>query len=479
MNQDSKEASSFISCFNTFKDKNLFIDINDKKISYGGFFNSCLKLKKILDKKIKKNSKIFLISNDTYFNFQIVIVCLISSFILIPIDPAFSKERLIKLKKIFKPEIIIKKKTKIKNFSSYLGEIKYNFSKKIKKSDFIIVLTSGTTGEPKGILFNNQNYLLSAKSFSELAGYNYDTVVYHCLPTHYNAGILNTFLSCVFSGSSIVIGRKINFKSLINFWERPKKFNCNSIHLTPTIVASLLKLTSGKLEIKEHIRLYKSIITTGSYLYPSIQENFYKTYKKRIQSVYGVTEIGGPITMQRWEDTFEESSVGTHHKNVKIKLKKENEGKKNILIKTNFMMQGYFTSKGLQKINLNNKYFNTGDLGDYKKGILYFFGRNKDIIKKSGELIALKMIENTALKNKLVESAAAIGVQDELYGEKIYLFLKLHKISDLTNDIKKVNLYLAKKLKSNEIPNKIILIPKIPITSSGKILKDQLVSLYI
>ena len=266
---------------------------------------------------------------------------------------------------------------------------------------------------------------------------------------------------------------------MINFWERPKKFNCNSIHLTPTIVASLLKLSSGKLEIKVHIKSYKSIITTGSYLYPSIQENFYKIYKKRIQSVYGVTEIGGPITIQRWEDTFEESSIGTHHKNVMIKLKRGKDGKKNILIKTNFMMRGYFTSKGLKKANLKNKYFNTGDLGDYKNGTLYFFGRNKEIIKKSGELVALKMIENVVLKHKLVESAAATGVQDELYGEKIYLFLKLYKISDLTNDIKKINLYLSKKLKNNEMPNKIILIPKIPQTSSGKILKDQLANLYL
>ena len=212
MNQDSKEAFSFISCFNTFKDKTLFIDGNDKKISYEEFFKSCLVLKKNLDKKIKKNSKIFLISNDSYFSFQLIIVCLISSFILVPIDPTFSKERLNKLKKIFKPEIVIRKRPKFKKFSGYSGEVKYNFSKKIKKSDFIIVLTSGTTGEPKGILFNNQNYLLSSKSFSELVEYNYDTIVYHCLPTHYNAGILNTFLSCIFSGSSIVIGEKLSLK---------------------------------------------------------------------------------------------------------------------------------------------------------------------------------------------------------------------------------------------------------------------------
>jgi len=367
MNQESKLAFTFVNCFNNFKDKTLFVDTSDKEISYGEFFNSCLKLKKAFEKKIKKNSKVFLISNDIYFNFQITIVCLLSSFILIPVDPTFSEERLIKLKKIFKPELIIKKNPKNKIINNTFKKNNYDFFKKIKKSNFIIVLTSGTTGEPKGILFNNENYLLSAKSFGELIEYNFETRLYHCLPTHYNAGILNTFLSCVFSGSSIVIGEKISYKTLINFWERPKKYNCNSIHLTPTIVASLLKLSSGKLEIKEHIKLYKSIVTTGSYLYPSIQEKFYKIYKKRIQSVYGVTEIGGPITMQRWEDTFEESSVGIHHQNVKIKLKRDKNNKKNILIKTNFMMEGYFTSGGLKKIKLNNKYFNTGDLGDYKK----------------------------------------------------------------------------------------------------------------
>ena len=66
-----------------------------------------------------------------------------------------------------------------------------------------------------------------------------------------------------------------------------------------------------------------------------------------------------------------------------------------------------------------------------------------------------------------------------MYGEKIYLFLKLNKVSDLNEDIKKINFFLGKKLKNNEMPNRIILIPKIPRTSSGKILKDQLTNLYI
>ena len=128
---------------------------------------------------------------------------------------------------------------------------------------------------------------------------------------------------------------------------------------------------------------------------------------------------------------------------------------------------------------ITKKFFNTGDLGDYKNKVLYFYGRNKEIVKKSGELISLKMIENLVLKNKLVDSAAATGIQDELYGEKICLFLKLHKVTDLSNDIKKINFYLGKKLRNNEMPNKVILVPQIPRTSSGKILKEQLISLYL
>ena len=59
------------------------------------------------------------------------------------------------------------------------------------------------------------------------------------------------------------------------------------------------------------------------------------------------------------------------------------------------------------------------------------------------------------------------------------MFLKLDKVTDLYNDIKKINFYLGKKLRNNEMPNKVILVPQIPRTSSGKILKDQLVSLYL
>ena len=93
MSQYSKEAFLFISCFKKFKDKTLIINSKDRRISYNEFFENCLILKRKLEKKLKKNSRIFLVSNDTFLNFQLLIVCILSSFTLIPLDPSLSKDK--------------------------------------------------------------------------------------------------------------------------------------------------------------------------------------------------------------------------------------------------------------------------------------------------------------------------------------------------------------------------------------------------
>ena len=133
---------------------------------------------------------------------------------------------------------------------------------------------------------------------------------------HYNAGLLNT---AAFFGSEIYIGPQINVFSLINFWHNITKFEINSFHIVPEIANALNKIEVDK-EIKNKIEKVDKIISTGSHLYEETKENFEKKYKKRILSCYGLTEIGGPITLKNWEDTFDENSVGRLVSDVKIKI---------------------------------------------------------------------------------------------------------------------------------------------------------------
>ena len=137
-------------------------------------------------------------------------------------------------------------------------------------------------------------------------------MILHFLPMYYNAGILNTFFSCFFAGSKIILIDKVSGLNIINFWENIRDQNISSFHLTPEIANSLTKI-NVPFDLKMQIEKIK-IISTGSYLHQQIVDKFEQKYNVRILSCYGLTEIGGPLTIQNWENTFVEGSVGHHSK---------------------------------------------------------------------------------------------------------------------------------------------------------------------
>ena len=125
--------------------------------------------------------------------------CLLGGYVACPINSEIDNYRYNQILKIIKPSFVIDniKKVNIIKTNTKLKEMN------ISESDFLIIFTSGTTGLSKGILFDSKKFLLSAKSFAELTEYNENTIVYHCLPMFYMAGILNTFFSCIFSMVSL------------------------------------------------------------------------------------------------------------------------------------------------------------------------------------------------------------------------------------------------------------------------------------
>ena len=126
-----------------------------------------------------------------------------------PIDINIPQIKYKTLKNILNPKIEIKnfkfnKSTNLRKFQT----IKENFIS-------IIMFTSGTTGEPKGIQISLESYLGMARSFSKLCGYEENTKIYNCLPLHYNAGLLNTCFAGLINGSKVIIGPKVNSLNIL------------------------------------------------------------------------------------------------------------------------------------------------------------------------------------------------------------------------------------------------------------------------
>ena len=137
------------------------------------------------------------------------------------------------------------------------------------------------------------------------------------------------------------------------------------------------------------------------------------------------------------------------------------------------------TLKGLVESKAKRNFFETGDFGYLKNNLLYITGREKEIIKKGGELISLGLIESKVMENDQILEAAAITIKDELMSEKIILFVSLiqSKIANKTNIIELLYDYLTLKLKKIEIPDEIKIISEIPKNKNDKTDKNYLKNL--
>ena len=340
-------------------------------------------------------------------------------------------------------------------------------------------MSSGTgSGDPKAILHTSKTLLKSSESFSKVVSYNEDTIIYHCMPTFYMAGILNTFLSCIFSKSKIAIGETANITNINDFWKSTKELKVNSFHLAPSVFLAMCIMYKPNQQLRDHLKNYQSLISTGSYLYPEIRKQFFKIFKRRLQTCWGLTELGGPITCETIEDVlYDENnfSVGKIPKIFKVKITKN----KNILIKSPFIMKGYIQKDNiLEKPKLTKGFFGTGDIGNYKNKYLYYLGRNKEVIKIGGELVSLTVVENIAIKSKIVKESAAVGIKNIYSGEDLILFV-VFKDKKIEKQIKKLNLFLKKNLRQIELPKKIIPILNIPKTKNGKMIKRKLTDTYL
>ena len=208
--------------------------------------------------------------------------------------------------------------------------------------------------------------------------------------------------------------------NLLKFWNNLSKSNISSVHIVPEIANALLKLKIDR-NTKDDVQKIDKIISTGSHLYEETKEKFEKKYRKRILSCYGLTEIGGPITLQDWEDTFEENSVGKLIRNISIKTIKKNNLNL-VYVKTPFLFDSYLLENGkIQKPTKVKGYFNTNDIGLFKNENLFIYGRKKEIIKRGSEIVSPQDIENTCRKFKNVFDCAVLTEDNVKALKFIYL----------------------------------------------------------
>jgi len=350
----------------------------------------------------------------------------------------------------------------------------------IPTDNAITLYTSGSTGEPKGVLQSHRNMVHFIKRMSDQHPIFPDDKVAYFLSSAYSAHAL-PLLGSLLNGSELMT---INVKSenFHGFSEWLRESRINYMMMNPSYLRHFLAVQSKKDSYPE-LRL---LMLGGETLYRSDIEKARDIIspKTTIVNIYASTEgfIMRSFTIKK--ETVIKSNIvpiGYPVEGMELNILDE-KGKPSepnrsgeIILKSEFVSEGYWNRPEQQKkdfnvdpLNKNTRILNTYDTGYMMDdGCMIHTGRNDTVVKLRGYRIDFGEIINLLLKSKEVREATCTLKRDPAGSDHIIAYVVAVDKGNV--DIEYVNALLVRLLPDYMIPSHIISIPEIPKNSSGKI----------
>lgn len=343
-----------------------------------------------------------------------------------------------------------------------------------------IVYTSGTTGQPKGVVFSHDNLLCATDSISEYLGNTPDDVIVNVLPVSFTYG-LSQILTAAKSGACVVLERSFAYPYQVV--KRIEHEHVTGFPGVPTMFATLLQMKDLAPASFDSVRY---LTNAGAALPPAHIPRLRALFRNaRIFLMYGQTECVRATYLPPDEIDRRPTSVGRGMPNVQLSVIDPNGNpvppgqKGQLVVKGGNVMQGYWnlpaeTERALRPgQSPGEKILHTGDVFTTdEEGYLYFVARNDDIIKSRGEKISPREVEHVICELPAVHEVAVLGVPDPILGEAVKAVVVKAPDAQLTK--KQILGHCRNRLEPFMVPKWIEFRPSLPKTMTGKILKSEL-----
>ena len=355
----------------------------------------------------------------------------------------------------------------------------YKFDLIIEDEWFPISLsyTSGTTGNPKGVVTHHRGAYLNSISNHLIWNMKKNPVYLWTLPMFHCNGWCFPWTIAALSGTNICL-RKIDSKEIFRLI---KKYNVSNLCGTAVIINMLI---SEGTKLDHRVEFMTGAAPPPVSVLKKIEEQGFN-----ITHTYGLTEVYGPAVVCEWQKEWDNENADTVAElksrqgvkchgisdlqviNKKTKKPVAKNGKElgEVYMRGDTVMMGYYKDKKATQDSFKEGWFHTGDIGVvFENDYIQLKDRLKDIIISGGENISTIEIENVLFQHPDILDAAVVGKNDKKWGEVPCAFITVKKNSSITEQ--EVIDFCRSNIAKFKIPKKIIF-GDIKKTSTGKIKK--------
>jgi fatty-acyl-CoA synthase len=340
----------------------------------------------------------------------------------------------------------------------------------------VVILTSGTTGSPKGASRSNPQSLDPAVSLLATIPLKSRQTAYIAAPLFHSWGFAHFTLGLIL-GSTYVLRRKFDPEECLADIAR---YRCDSLVVVPVMMQRIMELPE-EVRSKYDTSSLKVVAASGSALPGDLANDWMDAFGDTLYNLYGSTEVAWASIATPADMRAAPGTAGKPPRGTVVKLYDE-QGVEvptgatgRIFVGNEMLFEGY-TGGGSKDVI--GTLMATGDVGRFDEGgRLFVEGRDDEMIVSGGENVFPKEVEDLLARHEAVAEAAALGVEDKDFGQRLRAFVVVERGRETTEDDLKN--YVKKNLARYKVPREIVFLDELPRNATGKVLKRELKELDV
>ncbi|MFF9769312.1 class I adenylate-forming enzyme family protein [Streptomyces sp. NPDC014636] len=343
----------------------------------------------------------------------------------------------------------------------------------------LISYTSGTSGTPKGATNTHANIMHNAERQAAGLGLPAAPVYYALAPLFHITGMVCQFGACLNSVGTLVLTYRFEPGVVLDAFAEHRP------HYTVGPSTAYMALAAHPDVTREHFASFVNMSSGGAPVPPALVERFRERFGPYIRVGYGLTECTAPCAsvppgLEAPVDPVSGTlSVGLPGADTVVRIL-DDQGAEvpfgeqgEIVVRGPQVVPGYWRRPDATAETFPDGELRTGDIGFMdEQGWLYVVDRKKDMINASGFKVWPREVEDVLYTHPAVREAAVVGVPDGYRGETVKAYISLRPGAEAAPD--ELAGYCKERLAAYKYPRQVEILPELPKTASGKILRREL-----